>query len=109
VAGWQSYKEVAFQPNRFELDASETNRLAEVATYAKANPTLEIGLDANVETGGNASDRERARELGQRRVQAIRESLTRAGVPAEKIKDGAFGDATRRADQRVEIFFRTAR
>jgi hypothetical protein len=41
-------------------------------------------------------------------VKAVRESLIQAGVPSDKIKDGAFGDYSKRSDRRVDIFFRTA-
>ena len=42
------------------------------------------------------------------RVESVRVSLIEAGVPAYKIKTGAFGDAQARRDRRVEVLFATA-
>jgi outer membrane protein OmpA-like peptidoglycan-associated protein len=46
--------------------------------------------------------------LADRRIEAVRNSLIEAGVPAYKIKSGAFGDPATRRDRRVEVLFATA-
>ena len=50
----------------------------------------------------------RDQSLADRRVEAVRNSLIEAGVPANKIKSGAFGDPAARRDRRVEVLFSTA-
>jgi outer membrane protein OmpA-like peptidoglycan-associated protein len=108
VTGWQSYKELDFDANQSDLKASEASKVSEIAAYAKNNPSLEIGIDANADSTGSAQRQRDVRDLSNRRVKAVRDSLIQAGVPSDKIKDGTFGDTTKRADRRVEIFFRTA-
>ena len=46
--------------------------------------------------------------LSDSRGEAVRASLIEAGVPAYKIKAGAFGNAQTRRDRRVEVLFATA-
>ena len=43
--------------------------------------------------------------LTDRRVEAVRASLLDAGVPANRISVGAYGDAQTRRDRRVEVLF----
>jgi outer membrane protein OmpA-like peptidoglycan-associated protein len=109
VSGWQNYKALDFDTNRADLKTSEDGKIAEIAAYVKNNPSLEIGIDANANQTGSAQQQRDLRELSNQRVKSVRDSLIKAGVPADKIKDGAFGDASRRADRRVDIYFRTAR
>lgn len=103
---WTSYRDVWFQDNSAEIQSPENNKLAEVATYMKANPSLEIGIDGSLDPRGtNARDR----DLSDRRVKAIRDSLVEAGVSASNIKVGAFGDPELRRDGRVEVLIATAK
>jgi outer membrane protein OmpA-like peptidoglycan-associated protein len=46
--------------------------------------------------------------LSNQRVKAIRDALIKAGVPADKIKAGAFGDPELRRDGRVEVLYASA-
>ena len=55
-------------------------------------------------TGNDPKDQ----DLSDRRVQAVRAALIDAGVPAYKIKAGAYGDPQTRRDRRVEVLFATA-
>ena len=50
---------------------------------------------------------ESSQDLSDRRVKGIRDSLIQAGVPAEKISAGEFGDKQLRRDGRVEVLIRT--
>jgi outer membrane protein OmpA-like peptidoglycan-associated protein len=47
------------------------------------------------------------RDLKDTRVRAVRESLIQAGVPADKIKTGAFSDANLARDRRIEVLIST--
>ena len=103
---WTSYRDVWFQNNSAEIQGSEHSKLAEVATYMKANPSLEIGIDGSLDARGtNAGDR----DLSDRRVKAIRDSLVQAGVSSSNIKFGAFGDPELRRDGRIEVLIATVK
>lgn len=103
---WTSYRDVWFQDNSAEIQGSEHAKLAEVATYMKANPSLEIGIDGSLNARGtNAGDR----DLSDRRVKAIRDSLVQAGVSPANVKVGAFGDPALRRDGRVEVLIATGK
>ena len=69
------------------------------------NPSLQIGLDGTMDPNG--SDK-KDQGLANRRVDAVRDALIQAGVPASRIKSGSFGDPTTRHDRRVEVLFSTA-
>jgi hypothetical protein len=49
----------------------------------------------------------RDQDLCDRRVEAIRASLIRAGVPAERISAGMFGNVKLRRNGRVEVLLKT--
>jgi hypothetical protein len=46
--------------------------------------------------------------LRDRRVKAVCDALTQAGVPAGNIKTGAFGDPKPRRDARVKVLITTS-
>ena len=99
---WTSYREIWFAYGSAEINGSETNKVAEIATYMKQNPSLEIGIDGSMDPRGTDP---RDQDLSNRRVTAVRDALAKAGVPASKIKAGAFGDVDLRRDRRVEVLF----
>jgi hypothetical protein len=70
----------------------------------KKNPSLQLGIDGS--TNLQAKDWS-AKNLQDRRVKAIRDSLVKAGVPAYRISNGTFGDAKLRRDGRVEVLLKT--
>jgi outer membrane protein OmpA-like peptidoglycan-associated protein len=105
VARWISYREFWFENGSANIPRSETNKLAEVASYMKNNSSLQIGIDASMDPRGTDA---RDQDLCNRRVKSIREALIEAGVPANRIAAGAFGDKELRRDRRVEVLFRTA-
>jgi outer membrane protein OmpA-like peptidoglycan-associated protein len=106
VAGWQNYKELWFDANKADLQPSEQAKLSEIAAYLKQNPSLQIAIDAT--PAARDQQKQAFQDLSNSRVQVIRESLIKAGVPSEKIKDGAFGDPNLRGERRVQVLFKTA-
>jgi outer membrane protein OmpA-like peptidoglycan-associated protein len=97
---WTSYRDFQFGSNQAELRASETNKLAEIALYMKANPSLKVGIDGSMEP--------RNQELSDQRVSAVRDALIKAGVPPTRIQAGTFGDRKLAHDGRVIVLIRTA-
>ena len=78
------------------------NKVSEIAAYMKQNPSFRVGLDGYANPRG--SD---ANNLSQRRVDAVRDALVQAGVPAGNIQAGAFGDQRLSRDGRVEVLVRS--
>jgi outer membrane protein OmpA-like peptidoglycan-associated protein len=108
VGGWQNYKQLWFDADKSDVQPSEAKKVAEIASYLKQNPSLEVGIDATENPRGNSQTRQDIIDLSDRRVKAVRESLIQAGVPSEKIKDGALGDSNLRTQRSVQVLFRTA-
>jgi outer membrane protein OmpA-like peptidoglycan-associated protein len=97
---WTSYRDFWFANNSAELHEAEMNKVSDIAAYMKNTPSVEVGIDASLDPQNhNGSDQ----DLSNQRVKAIRDALVKAGVPADKIKDGAFGDPKLRRDRRVEV------
>ena len=69
----------------------------------RQNPSLRVGLDGYATPRG--SD---AYNLSGRRVDAVRDALVQAGVPAGNIQTGAFGDQRLTRDGRVEVLVRSS-
>ena len=104
VDRWTSYREFWFDLDEAVVYGGDSDKVAEIAAYMKDNPSLQLGIDGS--TNPRATEW-RDRDLGDRRVKAIRDSLIAAGVPASRISDGMFGDVQLRRDRRVEVLIRT--
>jgi outer membrane protein OmpA-like peptidoglycan-associated protein len=102
---WTSYREFWFESNRAELNYSHSGTVNEIANYMRNNPSLKLGIDASLDPRTSDS---RDRDLSNRRINAIHDALVKAGVPADRIEAGAFGDTKLRRDRRVEVLLVTA-
>jgi len=105
VTCWTSYRDFWFADGSAELQSAEANRITEIAVYMKRNPSLQIGIDAS--TDSRSMDASNP-NLSDRRAKAIREALVEAGVPANRISVGAYGDVELRRDRRVEVLIASA-
>jgi len=85
---WTSMETVQFESQRAEIQAKCALKIAKLADWMKANPTVVLGLDGH-------SDDLRANDndatLGARRVQAVRAALVAAGIAPGRISDGLYG------------------
>jgi outer membrane protein OmpA-like peptidoglycan-associated protein len=104
VGQWTSYREFYFDRDDADIRDSEMNRIAEIAAYMSQNPSLVVGIDSSMDD--RASD---GRDLGDRRANAVRRALMQAGVPAENIRIGTFGDPNRRHAGQIQILLETNR
>jgi outer membrane protein OmpA-like peptidoglycan-associated protein len=104
VGHWTTYREFYFDREDVDLRDSERNRIAEIAAYLSQNPSLVVGIDSSMDDRGSYGG---DRDLGGRRANAVRRALMQAGVPAENIRIGAFGDPDRRHDGQVQIMIET--
>jgi outer membrane protein OmpA-like peptidoglycan-associated protein len=76
------------------------SKVAEIAAYTKQNPSVQLGIDGSMDPRGTDP---RNQELSDRRVEAVRDALIKAGVRAGSIRAGTFGDTELRHDRRVEV------
>ena len=103
---WTSYRDFWFANDRADLHEAEMAKVSEIATYMKNNPSVQVGIDASLDPQNhNSSDQ----DMSDQRVKVIRDALVKAGVPADKITAGAFGDAKLRRDRRVEVLIASAK
>lgn len=93
-SGWRHLRDFWFDFESARIDATDAVKVSDLASYMKNNPTHRIALDGASEAGS---------EIELRRIDAIRQALITAGVPAYKIHAGAFGDARFRRARRVEV------
>jgi outer membrane protein OmpA-like peptidoglycan-associated protein len=76
------------------------NKVSEIATYLKANPSLNAGIDGSMDPLN--------RNLSNLRVGTVRDALNQAGVSTSRIQAGTFGNTKLPRDGRVVVFIRTA-
>jgi peptidoglycan-associated lipoprotein len=100
VTLWTLYRDLQFGYNRSDLQASELQKVTEIARYLQENPSLSVGLDGSMDPRGTDP---RSQDLSDRRVSVIRDALIRAGVPATRIQAGSYGDAQLTRDRRVAV------
>jgi outer membrane protein OmpA-like peptidoglycan-associated protein len=84
---WNSYRDYTFNAGSNEIISNDSAKAREIAYFMSQNPNARIGLDG--------ADRNR--------VEVVRQALLRAGVPANRIDNGAFGDAELRQGDRVAV------
>jgi outer membrane protein OmpA-like peptidoglycan-associated protein len=84
---WSLYRDYTFDANSAEIMRADVNKAREVADYSRQNPSYLVGIDGN----------------SKRRVNSVRDALIAAGVPADRIQAGAFGDPQLRGEQRVAV------
>jgi len=88
------------------------SKSTDIAAHVKQNAPMNVGI------GGYADQRDTDQHnQGERRVNAIRDALVKAGVASDKIQTSAFGeqkpqcnestDACWQRDRRVDVGFRT--
>ena len=116
VANWTKFNDILFDFDKSDVRSNETSKVADIATYVQKNPTTMVGIDGYADPRG--TDRYN-QALSERRVNAIRDALTGAGVSRDKIQTGAFGEmrlkcqeATEecwQSDRRVEVLIGAAK
>jgi outer membrane protein OmpA-like peptidoglycan-associated protein len=101
---WTAYREVNFDPTSTNITASDTDRISEIAAYLSQNPSLSVGIDGTMDAHRfNQSDR----DLSDQRAESVRDALMQAGVPARKIRIGAFAEPDRRQENQIQVLIKT--
>jgi outer membrane protein OmpA-like peptidoglycan-associated protein len=99
------YREFWFENYSDAIQASEMSKVAEIATYMKKNPSLQVGIDGSMDSRGTDLQ---GQNLCDRRARAIRDALVEAGVSSRQISAGAYGDVGLRRNGRVEVLIASA-
>lgn len=110
----RSFRDILFDTDKSDIRANETSKITDVAAYIKQNPTLNVGINGYADARGTDQHNQ---ALSERRVNAIRDALVKAGVTNGKIESAAFGEqkpqcnesteACWQRDRRVDLGFRT--
>ena len=114
VQRWASFRNVLFDFDKSDIRPNEMGKVSEIAAYMKENPWAKIGIDGHADPRGTDQYNQ---VLSERRVNAIRDELARAGVAGDRIRTGAFGEqqllcseateACWQRDRRVEVLIGT--
>jgi outer membrane protein OmpA-like peptidoglycan-associated protein len=113
---WSLFKDFLFDTDKSDIRSNETSKVSEISAYMKQNPSVQVGIDGFADPRGTDQHNQ---ALSERRVNAIRDALVKAGVPGDKIKTGAFGEerllcnessaACWQSDRRVEVLISTSK
>ena len=113
---WTKFNDILFDFDKSDIRANETSKMTDIAAYLQQNPSATVGIDGYADPRGSDQYNQ---ALSERRVNAIRDALMKAGVARDKIQTGAFGEmrlkcqeATEecwQSDRRVEVLIGAAK
>jgi outer membrane protein OmpA-like peptidoglycan-associated protein len=109
-----AFKDILFDTDKSDIRSNEMSKITDIAVHVKQNAPMQVGIGGYADSRG--TDRHN-QGLSERRVNAIRDALVKAGVANDKIQTSAFGeqkplcnestDACWQRDRRVDVGFRT--
>jgi len=110
-----TFKDILFDTDKSNIRPNETSKITDIAAYVRKNGPMQVNIGGYADMRG--TDRH-YQGLSERRVNAIRDALVKAGVANDKIQTSAFGeqkpqcnestDACWQRDRRVDVGFRTS-
>jgi len=96
---WSSFRDFLFDFDKSAIRSNETSHVSDVAAYLKQNSSARVGIDGHTDPRGTDPYNQ---GLSERRVNAIRDALVKAGVPGAKIHTGAFGETQPKCNESTE-------
>ena len=109
-----SFKDILFDTDKSVIRSNETSKITDIAAHVKQNAPMQVNIGGYADPRGTDQHNQ---GLSERRVNAIRDALVKAGVGSDKIVTSAFGeqkplcsestDACWQRDRRVNVGFRT--
>ena len=109
-----AFKDILFDTDKSDIRSNEMSKITDIATHVKQNAPMQVGIGGYADSRGTDQHNQ---GLSERRVNAIRDALVKAGVASDKIQTSAFGeqkplcnqstDACWQRDRRVDVGFRT--
>jgi len=114
VSDNRAFNDILFDFDKSDIRANEASKVTDVANYIKQNPTFNVGINGHADPRGTDQYNQ---SLSERRVNAIRDALVKAGVESHKIQSAGFGEQRPactestevcwQRDRRVDVGFRT--
>lgn len=106
VERWASFTDFLFDFAKADIRPNEMNKVAEIAAYMQQNPSIKVGIDGYADPRGTNPYNQ---TLSERRVNAVRDALVTAGVQADKIQTGAFGESRLKCNESTEACWQRER
>jgi outer membrane protein OmpA-like peptidoglycan-associated protein len=103
---WSSFRDFLFDFDKSAIRSNEMSHVSDIAAHLRQNPSARIGIDGHTDPRGTDPYNQ---GLSERRVNAIRDALVQAGVPADKIKTGAFGETQPKCNESTEACWQSDR
>lgn len=114
IQHWASFRNFLFDTDKSDIRANEMSKVTDIAAYMQQNASAKVGIDGHADPRGTDQYNQ---ALSERRVNAIRDALAKAGVEVNRIHTGAFGEsqvkcmeateACWQRDRRVEVLIGT--
>ncbi len=109
-----AFKDILFDTDKSDIRSNEMSKISDIAAHVKQNAPMQVGIGGYADARGTDQHNQ---GLSERRVNAIRDALVKAGVASDKINTSAFGegkplckestDNCWQRDRRVDVGFRT--
>jgi RNA polymerase-binding transcription factor DksA len=114
IKHWASFNNFLFDYDKSDIRSNEMSKVNDVAAYMRENSSARVGIDGHADPRGTDAYNQ---SLSERRVNAIRDALAKAGVAGDRIHTGAFGESQLKCiestescwqrDRRVEVLIGT--
>jgi outer membrane protein OmpA-like peptidoglycan-associated protein len=108
------FRDILFDTDKSDIRSNETSKITDIAAHVEQNAPMQVTIGGYADPRGTDQHNQ---GLSERRVNAIRDALVKAGVASDKIQSSAFGeqkplcnestDACWQRDRRVDVGFRT--
>jgi outer membrane protein OmpA-like peptidoglycan-associated protein len=109
-----AFRDILFDTDKSDIRSNEMSKITDIAAHVEQNAPMEVSIGGYADPRGTDQHNQ---GLSERRVNAIRDALVKAGVASDKIQTSAFGeqkplcnestDACWQRDRRVDVGFRT--
>jgi len=96
---WTTFKDILFDFDRSNLRGNEQPEIDQIAAYLRENPNFTVGIDGHADPRGTPVYNQ---ALSERRVSTIKSALMKAGVSADRILSGAFGESRLKCNDKSE-------
>jgi outer membrane protein OmpA-like peptidoglycan-associated protein len=96
---WSSFRDFLFDFDKSAIRSNETSHVSDIAAYMKQNASARVGIDGHADPRGTDPYNQ---SLSERRVNAIRDALVKAGVQDGRIHTGAFGETQPKCNESTE-------
>jgi len=100
IKNWASFNNFLFDYDKSDIRSNEMSKVNEIAAYMRENSSARVGIDGHADPRGTDAYNQ---ALSERRVNAIRDALAKAGVKGDRIHTGAFGESQLKCNESTEV------